>query len=288
MAQVILVRAEQSDLLGKLLRPTVFIRNLIVHRELLWQLIRREVVCRYRGSYLGIFWSILNPMMMLAVFTLVFGAMHQHRWPLAQAGVFSFAINLFAGIVLFQIFSEVASAATTQIVSNPNFVKKAVFPLELLGISLLVASAVHSLLAMGIELLAVWVALGAVPPSAAIVPLLYLPAMLFTLGVCWLLASLGVFFRDLASAIGPAVQLLFFLTPIVYDRSLLQSLGLTGWVLTALNPFVILVDSARGAIIRGVWPDLGELAYVTIYSAAAAVLGYIVFMKLRRYFADAI
>lgn len=283
----ITVHADQGDPWRAHLNPATLTRSIWAHRELLSQLIRRDIVGRYRGSYLGVLWALLTPLMLLCVFTLVFGGMYDNHWPGGGAGILDFAVNLFIGIILFTTFSEVTSSATSQITGNPNFVKKAVFPLELLGVSTLAASIVHSLLALGIEIIAVWIALGHVPIAAIALPLLYIPTALFTLGICWMLAGLGVFFRDLANAIGPVVQLLFFLTPIVYDRSLLARYPVLGQVLVMLNPFVVVVDSARGLMIRGQWCDWLAVGGVTLYSAAVCMAGYILFMRLRRYFADA-
>jgi lipopolysaccharide transport system permease protein len=286
---VVTVHADQSESWFRYANPLQPARVVLTNRELLWQLARRDVVGRYRGSYLGVLWALLTPLLTLAVFTLVFGTIFQHRWANdPEGGVMRFAINMFVGITVFSVFSEVTTGASNHVTGNPNFVKKAVFPLELLGISSVVGSVIHALLALVILGIAVRISLGHIPATAVAVPLLFIPTALFTLGICWFLAALGVFFRDLANAIGPLVQLAFFLTPIVYDRSLLAKFGASGQALTVLNPFVIIVDGARGLLIRGQWPDLLPLGYVTAYSAAVALIGYIFFMRLRRYFADAI
>jgi len=220
---VVTVHADRGEPWLAYVNPLVALQTVWSGRELLWQLTRREVVGRYRGSLLGIFWALLTPLLTLAVFTLVFGTMNQHRWSNSSGGgILNYATNLFIGIVLYSVFSEVAVASGRLVTGNPNFVKKAVFPLEMLSISALLTAVVHGALALVIQFIAVYLALGYVPVTAVALPLLFIPLALFTLGISWMLAALGVFFRDLPNLVGPLVQLLFFLTPIVYDRSMLN------------------------------------------------------------------
>lgn len=280
---IVTVHAQESDPLLRHLNPMLLLRSLWRHRELVAQLSRREIVGRYRGSYLGIFWALLTPLMTLAVFSLVFGAMSAHP----GGRVLDYPIRLFIGIIAFGVFSEVADRASLLVSSNPNFVKKAVFPLELLGVSAVAGAVVHSLMTLVIELAVILIAQGHIPATALLLPLVYIPLVLITLGVCWLLAGLGVFFRDLGNAVGPLVQLLFFLSPIIYSMKRFEEYPLTSKLLWMLNPFVTLVETARGLLIEGVMPDWRALGLVTAASMVIAMAGYAFFMKVRRYFADA-
>lgn len=293
------VHADRGDPILRFISPMAPIRTIYKHRELLGQLARREVVGRYRGSYLGVLWALLTPLMTLAVFSLVFGTIHNNKWakpaPVAQQqgqvvsapSSLEFPMNMFIGIIVFGIFSEVATRAAVLITSNPNFVKKAVFPLELLGVSVAIGSVVHALMTLGIELVFVWVVQGHVPLTAFLLPVVFIPAFLLTLGACWALGALGVFFRDLGQAVGPVVQLTFFLTPIVYSMQAFGSVPTAAWLLRTFNPFVTIVESARLLLIEGMMPDWRALGMVTIASGVVAMVGYIIFMKVRRYFADA-
>ena len=287
------VHADRGDPILRFISPMAPIRTIFKHRELLGQLARREVVGRYRGSYLGVLWALITPLMTLAVFSLVFGTIHNNKWakPAGQvasaSSALEFPMNMFIGIIMFGIFSEVATRAAVLITSNPNFVKKAVFPLELLGVSVAIGSVVHALMTLAIELLFVWVVQGHVPLTAFLLPVVFIPAFLLTLGACWALGALGVFFRDLGQAVGPVVQLTFFLTPIVYSMEAFGNTPTAAWLLRTFNPFVTIVESARLLLIEGKMPDWRALGMVTIASGVVAMVGYIIFMKVRRYFADA-
>lgn len=302
------VHADRGDPILRFISPMAPIRTILKHRELLGQLARREVVGRYRGSYLGVLWALLTPLMTLAVFSLVFGTIHNNKWAkpahidqqqhrqVASDGAsikppapspLEFPMNMFIGIIMFGIFSEVATRAAVLITSNPNFVKKAVFPLELLGVSVAIGSVVHALMTLAIELVFVWIVQGHVPMTALLLPVVFIPAFLLTLGACWALAAMGVFFRDLGQAVGPVVQLMFFLTPIVYSMRAFENTPTAGWLLRMFNPFVTIVENARRLLIDGEMPDWSALAIVTVVSGVVAMIGYIIFMKVRRYFADA-
>ena len=286
---VVTVHADRGDPLLGFINPLAPLRTCWKHRELLRQLSRREVIGRYRGSHLGVLWALLTPLMTLSVFTLVFGTIHQNRWNASGAGSrLEFPMNLFIGIIMFGVFSEVASRAATLITSNPNFVKKAVFPLELIGVSVLFGSIVHATMTLLIELMVVWIALGHIPATALLLPLVFIPAGLLALGTCWLLGALGVFFRDLGNAVGPLVQLVFFLTPIVYPIRVFNDHPLAGRLLWWLNPFVAIAlaladillllalvlattiaffrrDRAAGALMV---PYLAWVAFATLLTAA--------------------
>lgn len=286
--QVVTVCAEQGESVASFVSPLAPIATILRHRELLGQLTRREIIGRYRGSYLGVLWALLTPLLTLGVFTLVFGAMQHHSWPGSKvSGVMVYPMNLFIGIIVFGIFSEVATRSPGLVTGNPNYVKKAVFPLELIGVATVAGAIVHALMTLIIELIVVFAAQGYVPWTALLLPLAIVPAALLTLGVCWALSAMGVFFRDLANAVGPVVQLVFFLTPIVYPMQVLEGYELAGWALRWLNPFATIVDSARLMVVAGELPDWRALGIVTLLSLVAAMAGYVLFMKSRRYFADA-
>lgn len=282
-AQIVTVHAEEGEPVGKYLNPLLLPRTVWRHWDLVAQLARREVTGRYRGSYLGILWALLTPLMLLAVFSLVFGTI------MAQPGkgALDYPVRLFLGLILYGVFSEVAAASCAMVTNNPNFVKKAVFPLELLAVSAVTGAVIHSLMTLVIEVAVVLLAQGHVPMTALLLPVVYVPLILVTLGICWILSGLGVFFRDLGNAIGPVLQLLFFLSPIIYSMERFKDYPVLSKVLWAVNPFVTIVETGRGLLIEGVMPDWSAVGLATAGSAVLAMAGYGFFMLVRRYFADA-
>lgn len=262
-------------------------RNLWAHRELIRQFIKREVRSRYQGSFLGVLWSFITPLLMLTVYTFVFSIIFKARWgnqfsDSSQAG---FALTLFTGLIAFQVFSECINRAPGLIISSPNYVKKVVFPLEILPVSVLGSALVNSLFSLVILLAANLIFHGVIPWTIIFLPLMYLPLALLCLGLGWFLASLGVFVRDIGQLIGLAVQVLFFMTPIFYPISAIpEHLRF----ILYLNPLTFIVNHFRRVLLWGQMPDWTEFLVITILTGALCTLGYVWFMKSKKTFADVV
>ena len=263
-----------------------FLRNLIQHRTLVWRLTQREVVGRYRGSVLGWSWSLINPLLMLGVYTFVFSTVFKARWPdLQQAGSLGFAINIFAGLIVFGFFSECVSRAPTLILSQPSYVTKVVFPLEVLSGAAVGTAAFHactSLLVLGGFSL---IATGGIKFTALWLPLVWLPLTLGCLALCWLLSALGVYIRDLPQLVGVGLNILMFLSAVFYPISALP----TRWqpVLMA-NPLVLVIEQTRQVLVRGDQPSMSYLLLGTAGTLVSCELCLRVFQKARKGFADVI
>ena len=172
-------------------------RALWRNTTILWRLTEREIASRYRGSLLGWGWTLLNPLLMLAVYTFVFSTVFKARWPdLQQAGSIGFAINLFAGLIVYNLFAECISKAPTLVLSQPNYVTKVIFPLELLSAVAVSAAAFHACTSLVVLGLFELIAQGSIPVTALWLPLVWAPLLFCCLGLCWLL-GLGVYLRDL-------------------------------------------------------------------------------------------
>lgn len=255
-------------------------------RSLIRSLIRREMASRYRGSALGRLWPFLTPMLMLAVFTFVFGAVFKSRWPgLAEGGLLSFALVLLAGLLVHALMAEMLSPAPASVLQHPNYVKKVVFPLETLGWVQLGVASVHTL--SGFALL---VAINAVfgsglSWSVLAVPLLLLPMGLMMLGLHWCLAALGVYLRDLGQLLPPVLTALMFLGPVFYPREQAPA-PLGDWLV--LNPITFVVEGVRAAIFHGQWPSPAGWGCYLAVSVLAYCAGLAVFQKLRKGFADVV
>lgn len=251
---------------------------------LFWALVVREIEARYRGSILGVFWSLLTPLFMLAVFTFVFAVILRARWGgTGEADIREFALILFAGMTTFQLFADVVSRAPFLVTTQPNLVKKVVFPLEVLPVVALGSALFQTGIAF-VVLMAFQFILGAGPRIAALlVPLLIVPLGLFTLGLAWMLAALGVYVRDVGQFIPPIVTALMFLSPIFYPTS-----ALPDWIqpAVALSPIAYSVETVRGAIIFGAVPDLKPWLVALTGGFAVAAVGFAFFQKTRKGFAD--
>jgi lipopolysaccharide transport system permease protein len=255
-------------------------------RELWLRLAEREVAGRYRGSTLGMGWSFITPLMMLAVYTFVFSQVFKARWGgLEQAGPLGFAVNMFAGLIVFNVFSECVSRAPTLIVTNPNYVKKVVFPLEVLG-SVAVGSALfHAITSLGILLVFEVIAFGRLPMSLFWLPLVWAPLVLGSLACTWFLSAAGVFLRDLGQVIGVALNMLMFLSPIFFPVSGLPD----RWQpILALNPLAQAIEQTRRVVIQGVGPESGYLLIGTVVTVLACEFSFRGFQKSKGAFADVI
>lgn len=264
--------------------PGYLLASLRRNRELVRQLTWQEIVGRYRGSLFGMAWSLLTPLLMLCVYTFVFSVVFGARWGTsAGASKTEFAVILFAGLAVFNLFADCVNRAPMLIVNNANYVKRVVFPLELLPVIAFGNALFHFLASLVVWLLASWFLLGSVPWTALLLPLVLLPLVLGTLGVSWLLASLGVYLRDVGQTTAVVVTGLLFLSPIFYPLEAVPE-GVRRVV--KANPVGYVVDAARGVLVFGRLPDPLELVVALVIGAAIACFGFWWFQKTRKGFPD--
>ena len=269
------------------MNPKHIFSSLWQYRVLIKHMVLREVASRYKGSLLGLMWAVINPILMLAVYTFFFSVVFQSRWSgaghVGSDSKFEFAIVLYAGLLVFNLFSECISRAPSLILSNANYVKKVVFPLEVLPWVALGSALFHVLIGFGVIL--VFIVLAGMPlhASAVLFPLVLLPLVPMIMGLCWLLSSVGVFFRDIGQIIGMALTALMFLSPIFYPTSALpESLqSLLYW-----NPLTFVIEQSRNVLIWGTLPDFGGLLVYSAVSLGVAWLGLLAFKAMRSGFAD--
>jgi lipopolysaccharide transport system permease protein len=266
------------------LDPVGLARNLLRHRSLIGQFVRREIGGRYRGSWLGLLWSFLNPLLLLTMFTFVFGVVFRARWPQHGSGRLSeFAVVLFCGMLVLTVFGECLVRAPAMMVNATNYVKRVVFPLEILPVVSLGSALFHGLVGLVVLVAAHLVVSRTIHWTLLLVPLVAVPLVFLILGVSWLVTSLGVFFRDLHQVMGLMVQALTFLTPVFYPVEALPE-GLRP--LMRLNPLTHVVENLRRVVLWGLLPEWRALALWTLVSGALMMAGYAWFMKTKRAFAD--
>ncbi|NWA86253.1 MULTISPECIES: ABC transporter permease [unclassified Pseudomonas] len=252
--------------------------------NLIQQMTKRDVIGRYKGSMMGILWSFANPILLLVIYTLVFSVVFKARWGTDEPGSKSeFAILLFTGMIVHSLFAETLTRAPTLILSNISYVKKVVFPLEILPIIAMGTSFFHALVSIGVLLVAQLLVNGAIPWTVVFLPLVIAPLIVLSLGLAWILASLGVYLRDVAHPIGLLMTLLLFASPVFYPISALP-VEIQPWLM--LNPLTFIIEQARGVLISGSVPDFTGLAIYAAVAVSVAWAGYSWFQKTRKGFAN--
>jgi lipopolysaccharide transport system permease protein len=245
---------------------------------------RRDILARYRGSFGDVFWTVLNPLLLMATYFFVFGVVLRARFGADRSST-GFALYFLAGMLPWLAFSEPAGRAPHVVLEHRNFVKKLIFPLETLPVNQVVAGLVTEMFAAAVFLVALLVIRGSMPMTVIWLPVLLIPQLLFTLGVCWFLAGLGVFVRDLGQIMGFLLTLWFFITPICYPEGSLPGNAL---FILRKNPMYVLVRGYRAILLEGHSPELLPLVKLWIIAAIVFFLGHGWFYKLRKSFADVI
>lgn len=263
--------------------PVEMVASLWRNRSLINASAKREVLGRYRGSALGLLWSFFNPLFMLMVYTFVFSEVFKARWSGGSESKTEFALVLFAGLIVFNLFAECINRAPGLILSNPNYVKKVVFPLEILPFVGVLSAAYHMLISLSVWIVAHVILSGLPHATVLLLPLIVLPFALFIMGLSWALASLGVFLRDVSQLIGVAVTTLMFLSPIFYPASALPE---TYRHILYLNPLTPVIEMTREVLYWGRQPDLALLGIYWLATVLIAWLGFSWFQKTRKGFAD--
>lgn len=258
------------------------LRSLWRNRSLIRSMVRRDILGRYRGSFGGAFWTVLNPLLLMATYFFVFGIVLRARFG-NDPSKSGFVLYFLCGMLPWLAFSEAVGRAPFVILEYRNFVKKLVFPLETLPVNLVIAGLVTEVFALAIFIGFLLFARGAVPATVLWLPFLALPQLLFTMGVVWILAALGAYLRDLGQINGFLLTLWFFLTPICYPVEALPRDLL--WVFSK-NPMYVLVQGYRGLFLEARPPAFGPLWKFWLLSLVLFFAGHALFYKLRKSFAD--
>lgn len=252
--------------------------------ELIISLTKREILARYKGSVLGVVWAFLTPVAMITIFTLIFAGIFSARFGTNDSN-WNYALYLFCGLLPWMMFQETVQQSANTIVAHANLVKRVVFPLETLSIAQALAATVNQLFGTVALVIAAIIIQRELHATLLLFPLLLIPQLLFTLGAAWLIASLGVFLRDIAQGITLLLMVWMYLTPIIYPESVVPE---RFRVLISLNPFTALVRNYRRLFLEGIGPDWIGLAYFTLIALVVFVFGYWWFARTRKNFADVI
>jgi lipopolysaccharide transport system permease protein len=280
----------KNEIFGKIMNaayrltdPLSPYRSLLRHFPLIAQIARRDVSKRYRGSFVGLFWTFFNPMLMLVIYTFVFGVIFKGRWNDRVTGHFQYAIVLFAGLNINAVFSECANRATTLIEENANYVKRVMFPLETLSWSTLGAALFHLFIST-IALLTLSLIINQhIPWTVIFFPIVVACFLPFMAGVIWLLASLAVYFRDIRQVVSLITVALMFLAPILYPKEMIPE---AYRYLLYLNPLTVIAEASQNVLLWGKPPIWLHLAIYTVVSCLFAWMAFAWFEQTKKGFAD--
>src|ERR687884_927 len=252
--------------------------------DLIMSLTRREIAARYKGSVLGIIWAVVTPVVTIATFTLIFAGIFGARFGVSGTG-WEFALYLFCGVLPWTAFQEAVQISSQKIVSQANLVKRVVFPLEILPVAQSLASLANQLFGTVALLVLALVIQRTLHPTILWMPVLIVPQLLLTLGAAWLVASLGVFLRDIVQGVALFLMVWMYLTPIIYPESIVPERFKP---FINANPFTPLIRSYRNIMLEGAQPDWRGLAYFTGFALIVFIFGYWWFARTRKNFADVI
>jgi lipopolysaccharide transport system permease protein len=252
--------------------------------DLILSLTKRELAARYRGSALGIIWALLTPIVMIAIFTIIFAGIFKAKFGVSSSQ-WDYALYLFCGLLPWNAFQESLQLSSSTIVAHANLVKRVVFPLETLPVSLSLAAAVNQLFGTIVLVAAIVILRREIHSTIVFLPLILIPQIIATFGGAWLVASLGVFIRDIVQGIALVLMAWMYLTPIIYPESLVPQAYRS---IINVNPFTPLVRNYRRILIEGLSPDWTGLAYFSAFAILSFIVGYWWFARTRKNFADVI
>jgi len=257
--------------------------SIVEHRFVIGQLAKRAILGRYRGTVLGLLWSLITPLLLLAVYTFVFGTILQVRWVSQSGGNAEFAAILFSGMLVHGILAECLTQASTLIVSNPQYVKKVVFPLEALPWVTVISAFFQGVISTGILLAYLFFVQGSIPWTAVLFPIPLFVLAFVCIAVGWLISATAVYLKDIAQMMGLLSTVLFFMAPILYPKTALPA---EFQILLYLNPLTYIIEQFRAVVLWGELPNWNGLGLYGVASVVVAWISLAWFQKTRRGFAD--
>ena len=266
------------------LNPLRMLRDFYRHRDLLWQFTLRDIQLRHRGSFLGMLWAVLTPLLMMALYYFVFGLIFGRNYGvLEQESEIEFALGLFLSLNLYQFMAEVLMVAPLVIVNRPNLVKKVVFPLDIIPAATLGAALFHLLISLGLFIVGLAVFGNGFNVNNLWFPVILLPLLFLTMGLSWLLASLGVFLRDISHIMQVVTTVILYASAVFYSASMVPT---EIWEFLKFNPLIHIIELSRNVLLWNLSIDLKYLVYLYGLGLLTLFLGYGVFQKLKPAFAD--
>lgn len=255
----------------------------IQSRHLIYQMTKREVIGRYRGSIFGLAWSFFNPLIMLAVYTIVFSVVFNARWSAGSDSKSEFALALFVGLIIHNVIAESLIKSPSLLIENMSYVKKVVFPIETLSWVVIGGTLFHSLISLGVWTVFYLYVHQTIQWTIIFLPLIFIPLILFSMGISWMLASAGVYIKDIKQMTSVFATFLLFMSPIFYPASRLPESFQT---IIYLNPLTFIIEQARDVLLWGNLPNWTGLIISFVVSLLVAWSGFYFFQLTRKWFAD--
>ncbi len=267
----------------ELVQPWKILLRFMASGSLIKQFTKREIENRYKGTFLGLCWAFFSPLLMLAVYAVVFGFIFHGSYGHEGETKMQFVLGLFSGLLIWEMISTSLAMAPMLIVQNANLVTKVVFPLEILPVIALASNVVHAAIGFIPLLVIMYLFQKVLFLSTGALVLILIPIMLYTVGLVWMISGLGVFLRDIRAIMPSFITVLMFASAIFFPITAIPVAW--RWVVM-LNPAAVLVSMARSALVFGEWPDWKMYGFQLIISFVIAVAGYAFFMKVKPAFAD--
>jgi len=283
MSSVPLLGRSDATVLQKNRRWESPFAALLRNKSLIWELSKREVLGRYRGASFGLAWSVISPFLMLGVYAFAFGTVMKSRWPQQAGGDHAYAVILFVGLIMHGFLAECLTRAPTLVVGNPNYVKRVVFPLDVLPWPMMFSALFHALISAVVLGILMLVLEHHLHSTMLLLPFIFVPLILLAMGLSWILASVGVYLRDISQVMPVVVTAMLFLSSAIIPISILSP---RLQMLFHLNPLTFFIDEARMVVLMGEWPNWWALAWTTVGGLLVAWLGHAWFMATQRGFAD--
>ncbi len=264
--------------------PFVFVHPLWTHRELLWQFTLRNVELRHKGSHLGLIWAVLSPLSILGLQILVFGYIFKGSFGvLPNETRADYGLGMFLGMSIYQFVAEVITTAPILVVSNSSFVKKVVFPLEIIPAAAVGAAFIHTLISLGLVLLGIAFFGQGLTLGVLWLPAVLVPLVMLCLGMAWFFSALGVFIRDISPLMQFGATALMFGSAVFYSANKIPA---TAWSVMRFNPVLLAIEVARDGVLWQRNPNFAYVVYLWLFSAIVCGLGYAAFKKMKPAFAD--
>ena len=265
------------------LNPVLLIRVFIKNRELVRQIVLRELRTRFRSGYLGPVWTVINPLIQVGIYWFVFTTIFKSRWDTPGSGGIHSALMLFSGLTAFNLFSDIINRSPSLIATNKNLVKKVMFPLEILNVGIISGAFVQSVISILVLLVVELIGQGSIPSTIFMLPLVYIPLLLFALSLSWFVALLGVFIPDISNFVRIVLQFMFFLSAVFYPISAVPEAFQWAFV---VNPVAQAVEGFRDILVTGHVDNVAVMIWYMVISVFLVLISYALFASSEKAFSD--